>query len=149
MPKEKIIEFIKSGKSTSEIIRIFNGELPSEYFSALRELINQDRVEDIVRRLVKNLPEDINISFRDELEKLYHALTTEYIPSSLSIRKIIERIYENGHRYVLFKILRALAERGIKEYEKLQETYPTLKNEINERIEELKNIIKELKKLES
>jgi len=95
----------KIGKSISEIIKLFNGELPSEYFSALRELINQDKIETVVGRLARNLPEDI--SFRDELEKLYHALTKEYLPSSFSIRKVIERIYENGHRYVLFKILGA------------------------------------------
>ncbi len=61
--------------------------------------------------------------------------------------KIIERIYKNGHRKILFKILKAMAERGMEEFEKMQEDYPTLKDEIGERIGKLKEIIEKLDKL--
>ncbi len=137
----EIIELIKSGKSISEIIKL-SGGIPAEYYSALRDLIQQDNVRAIMNKLAKNLPP--HIFFRGELERLYHALTGKYIPSSYSIRKVIELIYENGDRSVLFKILRALAERGISELKNLQKNYPTLKNDLNRGIEELTSIIKEI-----
>ena len=143
--KKEIIELIKRGKSITEIRKNFGG-IPSDYNSALRELIKEDNVESIMDDLARNLPQHI-FFFRRELEKLYHASTGEYLPSSYSIGKIIERIYENGHRKVLFKILKAMVERGIKEFEKMQEDYPSLKNEIDERIGKLKEVIEKLNKL--
>jgi hypothetical protein len=60
--------------------------------------------------------------------------------------KIIEYIYKNGYRKILFKI-QAMTERGVKEFEKMQEDYPTLKDKIGERLGKLKGIIEKLDKL--
>ncbi len=143
--KNIIIELIKKGKPFVEIRRTVNCD-SSEYYFALDELIKEDNINSIMHDLVRNLPEDI-FFFRKEFEKLYHALTGEYLPSSYSINKIVKPIYESGHRKILFKILKAMAERGIKEYKKMQEDYPTLKDEIDERIEKLKEVIEKLNKL--
>ena len=40
-----------------------------------------------------------------------------------------------------------MTERGVKEFEKMQEDYPTLKEEIGERIKKLKKVIGKLNKL--
>ena len=96
--RKELIELIKMGKSIVDIMRTFNS-VPPEYYSALAELIKEDNVNSIMDDLARNLPQ--HIFFRGELEMLYHASTGEYLPSSYSIGKIIERIYEDGHRKIL------------------------------------------------
>ena len=89
------------------------------------------------------LPESIN--FRGELEELYYTLTGEYIPSSFSLSKAIERIYRNDHQEILKKILITIAEKGKREFKRLQNDYPSLKVDIEKRIQSLDKFINRIK----
>ena len=86
-----------------------------------------------------------SIVFRQELEKLYHTMSGQYLPTSFSLAEAIKRIYDNGHQDILKRILIAICERGIREFEAQVETYPTLKNEIRKRIDDLNQFISLLK----
>ncbi len=140
--ENEIIELIKKGYSYIDIKRQFNIDY-LVYDSALRKLIKKDNIEEIISKLASNLPE--SVFFRGELEKLYHALTKLYIPSSYSISKVIERIYMEGNRNILLKILKAMAmDLGIKYYERMIEAYPSLEKDFKRRMEELIKVIREI-----
>lgn len=106
-----------------------------------KEISNEQMYELVNRKLF--LPEAIFLL--NELEELYHTITGKYIPSSFNLKKAIKRVYENNHQDVLKKILIAIAERGIKEFKIQQDNYPSLRDDIEKRVNELNEFIKTLK----
>lgn len=101
----------------------------------------------ILKDLFYNLPTNpfSEMLPQAELEGLFYIKTGEYLPQGLNEKT--EKIITSGKEKEYMEVLIAMAERRLKQYTKKRNVYPSMKNDLNKKIEGIRKYIHNLKKL--
>lgn len=99
-----------------------------------------------LKDLFYKLPDDPFSETRPqaELDSLFYIKTGEHLPQGLN--KMIEKITILGKEKEYLAVLIAMAEKRLKQYKKRND-YPSMKNDFNKRIKEIKEYISNLKEI--
>jgi len=99
--------------------------------------------EDLGRLMDTKLKLPRSIDVRDEFLSLYQVKTGRI--SEDSVYQTIKRAYKEGRPEDVVIVLKAIAERGIREYQRQFEQYPSMKQEFEARIKDLQDFLTALK----
>jgi len=99
-------------------------------------MISEEDLDKLMHTKLK-LPRSIDL--RDEFLSLYQVKTGQ-TPES-SVYRTIKRAYEEGRPKDVIAVLKAITEKGRREYRKLSKQYPSMKMEFKARIKDLQDFL--------